>query len=176
MGKATDEGIPLEDYIKLHEQPEPLVRTKLDRGELRYTWVDADGNARASDDGGPQPSQGWWTATATTIDSERRSVKGSALARPAFSEMFFVKVYPPVTVTDAPANVVPLSVNDWLFAEVGRRKEAGDIPTGRGAPTAFSEQLAAKMVEDARAGKCSRAISAKSIRARLYDQKLWPPK
>ena len=60
MAEAGDKGIPLEDYIKLHEQPEPLVRAKLDRGELRYTWIDINGNARASDDGGPQPPKGWW--------------------------------------------------------------------------------------------------------------------
>ena len=61
MARAGDKGIPLEDYIKLHEQPEPLARAKLDRGELRYTWIDINGNARASDDGGPQPPKGWWT-------------------------------------------------------------------------------------------------------------------
>ena len=60
MAEAGDKGIPLEDYIKVHEQPEPLVRAKLDRGELRYTWIDVNGNARASDDGGPQPPKGWW--------------------------------------------------------------------------------------------------------------------
>jgi hypothetical protein len=59
MAEAGDKGIPLEDYIKFRE-PEPLVRTMLDRGELRYTWVDADGNARASDDGGSQPPKGSW--------------------------------------------------------------------------------------------------------------------
>ena len=57
MAKANDEGIPLEEYIK--ETPEPHVRTMLARGELRYSWTDADNNARASDDGGPQPSPGW---------------------------------------------------------------------------------------------------------------------
>ena len=36
MAEAGDKGIPLEDYIKFMK-PEPLVRTKLDRGELRYT-------------------------------------------------------------------------------------------------------------------------------------------
>ena len=56
--KAATEGIPLWDYIKL--VPESFVRVQLDRGELRYTWIDAGNNARASDDGGPQPPQGWW--------------------------------------------------------------------------------------------------------------------
>ena len=32
MAEAGDKGIPLKDYIKVHEQPEPLVRAKLDRG------------------------------------------------------------------------------------------------------------------------------------------------
>ena len=88
MAKAGDKGIPLEDYIKFHEQPEPLVRTKLDRGELRYTWTDTDGNARASDDGGPQPPKGWWLRPLTTIDRERRE------GVPCGTTMFFVKVYP----------------------------------------------------------------------------------
>ena len=61
MAEAGDKGIPLEDYIKFHE-PEPLVRTKLDRDELRYTWTEADGNVRASDDGGSRPPKDWWTA------------------------------------------------------------------------------------------------------------------
>ena len=77
MAEAGDKGIPLEDYIKV--QPEPLVRAKLDRDELRYTWTDADGNVRASDDGGPRPPKDWWTANSTTIDRERREVWGMPL-------------------------------------------------------------------------------------------------
>jgi hypothetical protein len=175
MAEAGDKGIPLEDYIKLHE-PEPLVRVKLDRGQRRYAWVDADGNARASDDGGSQPPKGWWLATLTTIDCERRSVRGCAFLEPTFPPMFFVKVFPAVTVADTLAKSNPLSVKDWLFAEVARRKLAGDIPTGPKAATLFAEQLADQMAKDARAGKCRRAISATSIRVRLYDNELWPPK
>jgi hypothetical protein len=171
MAAAGDEGIPLEDYIKV--QPEPLVRTKLDRRELRYTWIDASGIARASDDGGPQPPKGWWTANSTTIDRERREVRGNALFGPAFP-MFFVRVHSAVTAADAPAKSGPLSTRDWLVAEAGRRKEAGDIPTGPKAVDTFSEELAAQMSADLQAGKCCRAISIKSIRARLYDYKLWP--
>jgi hypothetical protein len=65
-----------------------------------------------------------------------------------------------------------LDVKDWLFAEVARRQEAGDIPTGSGAVTMFAEQLAQQMVVDVQTGKCRRAISAASIRARLYENKL----
>ena len=175
MAEAGDKGIPLEDYIKLHE-PEPLVRAKLDRGELRYTWVDADGNARASDDSGPQPPKGWWLMVLTAIDCERRLVRGCAFVEPTFPDMYFVKVYPAVTVADTPAKSNPLSAKDWLFAEVARRKLAGDIPTGRKAATLFAEQLADQMAKDAQAGKCRRAILAMSIRARLYEFQLWPPK
>jgi hypothetical protein len=32
MAEAGDKGTPLKDYIKVHEQPEPLVRAKLERG------------------------------------------------------------------------------------------------------------------------------------------------
>jgi hypothetical protein len=67
----------------------------------------------------------------------------------------------------------PLSVKDWLFDEVARRKEAGDIPT---IATLFAEQLAKQMSVDVQAGKCRRLISADSIRVRLYDSELWPPK
>ncbi len=104
MAEAGDKGIPLEDYIKVHEQPEPLVRTKLDRGELRYTWVDAYGNARASDDSGPQPPKGWWLMVLTAIDCERRLVRGCAFVEPTFPEMFFVKVFPAAMPTDKSAN------------------------------------------------------------------------
>ena len=50
-GQGWRKGILLGDYIKFHA-PETFVRIQLDRSELRYTWSD-DGNARASDDGGP---------------------------------------------------------------------------------------------------------------------------
>jgi hypothetical protein len=66
-----------------------------------------------------------------------------------------------------------LSVKDWLFDEVARRKKAGDIPT---TATLFAEQLANQMAVDVQAGKCRRLIPADSIRVRLYDSKLWPPK
>jgi hypothetical protein len=66
----------------------------------------------------------------------------------------------------------PHSPLKWLFDEVDRRKKTGDIPTGRGAPTAFAKQLEQQMVVDVRAGKCLRAISWRSIRARLYDYNL----
>jgi hypothetical protein len=92
MAEAADKGIPLEDYIKV--QPEPLVRVKLDRGELRYTWDDADGRHRASDDGGPQPPKGWWTANSTTIDRERREVRANALLTTFTQTLFFVRVFP----------------------------------------------------------------------------------
>ena len=73
MAEAGDKGIPLEDYIKV--QPEPLVRAKLDRDELRYTWTEADGNVRASDDGGPRPPKGWWPRPEFTWFGEHSSCR-----------------------------------------------------------------------------------------------------
>jgi hypothetical protein len=102
MAEAGDKGIPLEDYIKLHE-PEPLVRVKLDRGQLRYAWVDADGNQRSSDDSGPQPPKGWWLMGLTVIDCERRSVRGCAFLEPTFPPMFFVRVFPAITPANTPS-------------------------------------------------------------------------
>ena len=136
MAEAGDKGIPLEDYIKV--KPEPLVRTKLDRGELRYTWVDADGNARASDDGGSQPPNGWWLMVETTkFDRERRSVRGLAFVEP-FPEMFFVRVHPAPAVEhpaqEAPRRGRPSSAS-LVVEEAERRLRGSDkalhIPRGR---------------------------------------------
>ena len=128
MAKAGDKGIPLEDYIKLHE-PEPLVRAKLDREELRYTWIDADGNVRASDDGGPRPPKGWWTAF-TTIDRERREVWGNAVVVPTFLTMFFVKVYPVTPAVEHPAQEAPRrgrpSSAPLVLEEAERRLQGSD--------------------------------------------------
>lgn len=71
MAKAAGEGRWIGDYIKNCE-PEHVVCMKLERGELRYTWID-NGNARASDDGGPQRPEGWWLRA--RIDREEHSVK-----------------------------------------------------------------------------------------------------
>jgi hypothetical protein len=95
MAKAGDKGIWPEDYLKQYEQPETHMRAQLDRGELRYTWVDPDGNKRASDDGGSLPPKGWWLLPSTKIDYERHSVQGRRYP-PFFPEMSFVRVYPPV--------------------------------------------------------------------------------
>jgi hypothetical protein len=82
MAKADRKGIPLEDYLEEH--PETFVRNQLDRGELRYTWTDNKGNARASDDGGELPPKGWWPRPEFTwINRERREVRGHALFGPA---------------------------------------------------------------------------------------------
>ena len=128
MAEAGDKGIPLENYIKLHEQPEPLVRAKLDRGELRYTWVDADGNARASDDGGSQPPKGWWGMETTKFDRERPSVRGLAIVEP-FPEMFFVRVYP-APALEHPAQEVPRpgrpSSASLVLEEAERRLRGSD--------------------------------------------------
>jgi hypothetical protein len=71
------------------------VRGQLDRGELRYTWTDIDGNARASDDGGPVPPKGWWPRPEFTwINRETSEVRGHALFPPRFPPMFFVRVFP----------------------------------------------------------------------------------
>lgn len=69
----------------------------------------------------------------------------------------------------------PLSVKQWLFQEVERRKRAGIIPRGRRAATVFARQLEIQMKKDVKAGTCERALPASSIRVRLYDNKLWPP-
>ena len=126
MAKADEEGIPFEDYIKV--TPEPLVRTKLDRGELRYTWVNADGNARASDDGGSQPPKDWWGRVLTKFDRERRSVKGLAFVE-LFPEMFFVRVYPAPAV-EHPAQEVPRrgrpSLASLVLEEAKRRLQSSD--------------------------------------------------
>ena len=130
------EGIPLEDYIDVHEQPEPLVRAKLDRNELRYAWTEINGNKRASDDGGPLPLKGWWTRPIfTTIDRETHEVRGDARERPTFPPMYYVKVFPPATA----ANPAP-------EPKTRRRKRAGkkynkvleilaDIDQGEGLPS-----------------------------------------
>ena len=95
--KASDRGILLGDYIKLHEQPETLVRAQLDRGELRYTWTEINGNKRASDDGGPVPPKGWWLRPEfTTINRETSEVRGNPQFPPFFPPMFFVRVFPVV--------------------------------------------------------------------------------
>jgi hypothetical protein len=129
MAKAAAKGIPLGDYIKFHA-PEPLVRAKLDRGELRCTWIDINGNARASDDGGPQPPKGWWTRPEfTVIDYEQSSVRGNAQIPPTFPPMFFVKVFPVVAVEHltqkAPRRGRPSSAS-LVLEEAERRLRSSD--------------------------------------------------
>jgi hypothetical protein len=122
MAKAAAKGIPLEDYIKLHA-PEPLVRTKLDRGELRYSWTDSDGRSRASDDGGPQPPKGWWLRPFTKIDRERREVSGNAVV-PTFLTMFFVTVFPVTPAVEHPAQALAGGVpvrHGWFWKKPERR-------------------------------------------------------
>lgn len=102
MAKADEKGIPFEDYIKA--EPEPFVRKMLDSGQLRYTWVDANGNSRASDDSGLQPPKDWWLMVSSAFDRERYSWRGLAYLKPTFPEMFFVKVFPATMPTDKSAN------------------------------------------------------------------------
>jgi len=102
MEKAASKGIPLEDYLQDH--PEPLVHRMLDLGQLRYAWTDPDGNRPSSDDGGPQPPKGWWPRPIwTTIDREKREVRGDARVKPHFPPMYFVVVFPEPAVTEQPA-------------------------------------------------------------------------
>jgi hypothetical protein len=128
MAKAAAKGILLGDYIKFHA-PEPLVRTMLDRGELRYEWVDADGRHRASDDGGPQPPPGWWLWPFTKIDRERREVSGNAVV-PTFFTMFFVKVFPVTPAVEHPAQEAPRrgrpSSAPLVLEEAERRLQGSD--------------------------------------------------
>ena len=103
------------------------MRTKLDRGELRYTWVDANGNARASDDSGPQPPKGWWLMVLTVIDGERRLVRGCAFLEPTFPDMYFVRVFPAVTVADMPAKAkgrpaIKFDLVLEILADIGQRE------------------------------------------------------
>ena len=102
----------------------------LDRGELRYEWVDADGRHRASDDGGPQPPKGWWTANSTTIDRERREVLGNAVVVPTFLTMFFVKVFPVTPAVEHPAQEAPRrgrpSSAPLVLEEAERRLQGSD--------------------------------------------------
>jgi len=65
------------------------------------------------------------------------------------------------------------TVKAWLVAEVMQRKRKGMLPIGRAA-SLLSRQLAKQMKKDKRSGRCERAISAPSIRARLYEWRLWP--
>jgi hypothetical protein len=125
MAEAGDKGIPLADYIKFHA-PEPLVRTMLDRGELRYEWVDPDGRHRASDDGGPQPPKGWLLATLTAIDRETSEVRGNAQFAPFFPPMFFVRVFPAVAPADTPSKAkrrfgVKFDLVLKILADIDRR-------------------------------------------------------
>jgi hypothetical protein len=61
---------------------------------------------------------------------------------------------------------------EWLSVEIVQLKEAGKIPTGSGARTKLAKLLEQRMVVAVQAGKCSKAISWESIRARLYEPKL----
>jgi hypothetical protein len=167
MAKAAAKGIPLEDYIKVHEQPEPLVRAQLDREELPYTWIDINGNARASDDGGPQPPKGWWPRPEfTVIDYEQRSVRGNAQIPPTFPPMFFVKVFPVVAVEHltrkAPRRGRPSSA-PLVLQEAIRRLLSGDVPATR---KEFLEQLS-DWVHDTHPK--SRPMAAKTIGDHLRE-------
>jgi hypothetical protein len=67
-----------------------------------------------------------------------------------------------------------LNTKTWLQAEFERRRAAGDIPSGHGAFTRFTEKLAERMAEAAKAGKVTRAIGARRIETVLNELKLWP--
>jgi hypothetical protein len=69
-----------------------------------------------------------------------------------------------------------LSSKDWLTAELNRRKEANNIPTGYGAQKKFSAQLEKQMAKDFKAGKCLRALGDGRIANMLIELKLWPVK
>jgi len=62
----------------------------------------------------------------------------------------------------------------WLRAKVERRRAAGDIPSGRGAFTQFTRQLAESMVEAVEAGEVKRPIVARRIEILLRQLGLWP--
>jgi hypothetical protein len=104
MGKAERDGIPLGGYIKANP-PEHLVRAALDGGALRYTWIDAHGDHRSSDDGGKLPPQGWWRRPEfTLIDREMSEVREHApwIFKPhqLFGPMYAVRVFPELAESD----------------------------------------------------------------------------
>ena len=99
MGKG--DGILLGRYIQEADEPAHLIRKKLNSGELRHSWIDADGDRRFSDDGGPQPPPGWWLRPVfTEINLETSDVREHAphvfKARELFGSMYRVRVYPAV--------------------------------------------------------------------------------
>jgi hypothetical protein len=67
----------------------------------------------------------------------------------------------------------PRDIKKWLTDEVVRRRTANDIPTGRGALTKFSQQLAERMVEANKAGEVTHAVKARRIETVLYEIGLW---
>jgi len=70
----------------------------------------------------------------------------------------------------------PMSTKNWLFQQLALRERAGLIPPiRRGTAMLVAQQLEEEMAQDARDGICERAIPARSIRVRMYENKLWPP-
>jgi hypothetical protein len=67
-----------------------------------------------------------------------------------------------------------LNTKTWLKTAVERRHTVGDIPSGRGAITKFSQRLAEEMAEAARTGDVTRALSSRRIEALLHELNLWP--
>jgi hypothetical protein len=76
--------------------------------------------------------------------------------------------------TAATANAAPADTKTWLAVEVGRRQAAGDIPSGHGALTKFTEQIAKEMAEAMKARKAARALNARRIETLLHELELWP--
>ena len=68
----------------------------------------------------------------------------------------------------------PRDIKKWLTDEVKRSREENEIPTGRGALTKFTQQLAKRMVEANKAGEVTHAIKARRIETVLHSIDLWP--
>jgi hypothetical protein len=63
---------------------------------------------------------------------------------------------------------------EWLEDTFGQWAKEGKIPSGRGAITTLSADLAKQMAQDHAAGKVTAALKAKTIANRLREYKLWP--
>jgi hypothetical protein len=139
VAKAGGKGILLWDYLKSCDEPEHVVRMKLDRGELRHTWIERDGTERASDDGGPQWPEGWWLRAKIGCeevkpgnDTSWRWVSGPDYGPDvSVGRKYRVRVFPAVvSMAQKPRLGRPSSAHSVL-QEAIRRLCAGDLPTTR---------------------------------------------
>jgi hypothetical protein len=65
------------------------------------------------------------------------------------------------------------TTKEWLADEVKRSRAANEVPTGRGALTNFSRQLAKRMAEAKKVGEVAHAIKPRRIETVLHEINLW---